>query len=264
MEYEKEHYLYLVTRDDGELYIGVTTNINKRMYSHKYGTGNKHLKGREFTYEILETGSKEFIYGIEDVYINKYSASLNVAKGGNSGPSLSGEDHGYAILTSSEVLQIKDLIINRPDLTYDDIGVTYKVSRSTISNIANNNTWQNVGPSVNTSRKITKIPEDKRKKIIDLWDSGTSRPKIAEITGISKTSVYENTREIIPKKSAPHHNQVSPETIDSIVDLFNSGVTSCVEIGKQLKLSKGTVIKYLREKGLKSTVKRKSPKKETR
>jgi DNA invertase Pin-like site-specific DNA recombinase len=240
---EKTHYLYLITREDGEQYIGVTCEIKKRMYAHRSGYGNKNLAFKKFSYEILEEGEEHYIYSIEESYIQKYKCSLNRAKGGNCGPQLSGEDHGNALLSEKEVLKIKELLLDKKN-TYSDIARKYQVSESTISNIANNKTWTKVGPAILSKRKPSKISSDTIENILNLWNAGNPRSFIVKELGVSKTSVYEHTKNITPLVPTRHANSLSAELIDRIKALSTEGL-SVTSIAKELNISKTTVGKYM-------------------
>jgi DNA-binding CsgD family transcriptional regulator len=241
---EKTHYLYLVTREDNEQYIGVTTNLTKRMYSHKSGYGNKNLAFKNFTYEILEEGNESYIYSIEESYIQKYKCSLNIAKGGNSGPQLSGEAHGNALLSEKDVLEIKELLLDRIN-TYVDIARKYKVSESTISNIANNNAWTHIGPQILNKRKVHKLNQDCIDNIIDLWNAGNPRSFIVKELGVGKTSVYEFTKDIVPLVPTRHANSLSTEIIQKISILSAEG-KDINSIAKELNITKTSVRKYIK------------------
>lgn len=241
----KTHYLYLVTRNDGEQYIGVSSELSKRMYAHKKGYGNKNLAGRDFSYSILVEGEESFIYSIEEEYIKKYKCSLNVAKGGNAGPQLKGESHGNALLSEIEVLAIKALLIES-DLTYTQIADMYKVSKSTISNIANNRTWTNTGRFIEGKRKPNKINDTDKKKVIDLWNEGYPRSEIVKITGVKKTSVHTITKDITPLNKTRHANALSPDAIMLIRATYSLS-RDIKATADTLEMSKETIKKYVKD-----------------
>jgi len=143
------HYLYLITRDDGEKYVGVTINPHKRKQEHFSGRGNKHLINRIFNMEILDTGSREHIYGLESEAIRSHNCSLNIAPGGRfSFNPVRGEQSHFAILNEEIVLEIKQALLQNRNINYDALAKKYSVSRNTISGIANNRNWKHVGPTI--------------------------------------------------------------------------------------------------------------------
>ncbi|WP_115746941.1 GIY-YIG nuclease family protein [Escherichia coli] len=83
---DKVHYLYKLTcLENDKSYIGVTTNISGRFKAHcsadsligcairKYGISN-------FSYDILATGDRAYIYDLEAKYIESHGTGIN--KGG--------------------------------------------------------------------------------------------------------------------------------------------------------------------------------------
>lgn len=56
---EKENYTYIVRCNDGTLYTGWTTNLDKRLIAHNNGTGAKYTRPRRpvvlVYYEIFAT-----------------------------------------------------------------------------------------------------------------------------------------------------------------------------------------------------------------
>jgi len=99
-ESKQYYYVYkLFNPDCSEFYIGSTTNIEKRMYMHKFKCNNVHSRGYHYKvyeyirsnggydswrFEILEhilnsINIKE-LHGIERKYIEQLKPSLNVQK----------------------------------------------------------------------------------------------------------------------------------------------------------------------------------------
>jgi group I intron endonuclease len=97
METEKEavvYWLHLENHCDpfNEGYIGVTTNFDKRMKSHKNTPVNNHMANAIAKYEwdnivasILHTGSESECYSIENSYRNIFNIGWNQIPGGSSG-----------------------------------------------------------------------------------------------------------------------------------------------------------------------------------
>lgn len=69
---ETEYYIYMITREDGERYIGTTNSrrIRARMNSHKR---DSRFSGCTFAMEILESSYDEKIHGKEEAYIARYN-----------------------------------------------------------------------------------------------------------------------------------------------------------------------------------------------
>lgn len=67
------YYLYFLIRKDKIVYIGSTSNIDKRI--------NQHLIDKNFdTYKYIETKSKDTVLSNESFYIQKYQPKLNINK----------------------------------------------------------------------------------------------------------------------------------------------------------------------------------------
>lgn len=195
MKNEQIHYLYLITRKDGEKYIGVTSDITRRIGQHKNGNGNKYLAGTEFTVEILKEGTETVIYSLEEEYILKYNCTLNIAKGGVGGNGQKGIDSFNAKLTETDVLEIKNILINLIDIPYREIAEFYNVAETSISSIANNTTWKHIGPTM-AGRGHKQISDITIEKIIDLYLSGMTERNIALQLNISKSTVFRYVKNI--------------------------------------------------------------------
>lgn len=145
----KTHYLYLITRDDGEKYVGVTIDPSRRKLDHSKGRGSKHLVGREFSFEILDMGNKEYIYGLEAKAIQDNGCTLNIAPGGiYSFNPVYGEKHPLSILSEDAVIEIKNELTKNRSINITNLANKYGVSRNCISAVANNHNWKDVGLAV--------------------------------------------------------------------------------------------------------------------
>ena len=126
---------------NGHIYIGQSTNIEKRYQQHLYdskkrpelGTGidvaiNKY--GIEnFTFEIIELCDIKSLDEKERYWIKKYDSFNNGYNRTPGGSSLKGEEHGRAILTEKEVWEIRELYgkrVKRGDVfkLFKDTGIT--------------------------------------------------------------------------------------------------------------------------------------------
>ncbi len=79
-----KYYIYLITRSDGQLYVGTTDskNIKNRMYGHKR---SNRFEGFTFKYKIIAQSEDEKIHDLEEYYITKYDSfqnGLNESKDG--------------------------------------------------------------------------------------------------------------------------------------------------------------------------------------
>lgn len=139
------YYLYLITRDDGERYVGVTKDPHRRGWQHRNGYGSSELKNRDFILEILEEGSEEEMYKLENAAIKAYECSLNKMVGGKFGHGLEGSTNGRAKLNEADVYLIKVLVSQK--IPQKEIAKRFGVSRQTIGGIATGANWKHVdGP----------------------------------------------------------------------------------------------------------------------
>lgn len=245
MNKEQIYYLYLVTRLDGEKYIGVTSDISRRMAQHRNGYGNKYLKSVEFTVEILQKGSETEIYNLEEEYILKYKCSLNIAKGGIGGNGQRGIDNFNSLLTEIEVLEIKNILINLTDISYKEIAEFYKVAETTISNIANNKTWKHVGTVV-PKRGHKQIDDIIVSKILELYLAGATEGCISKQLKISKSTVFRYVKDISNdsrSKVSGTRRKLTDTDIISLRRLRSEG-KSIAEVARLLGIGTTSVSKY--------------------
>lgn len=184
------HYLYLITRDDGEKYVGVSIHPDKRAYEHKFGKGSIYLKHRDFVMEVIAEGSYEYIYGLEETAIQAFNATLNIAKGGIGG--MVGSRNGRSKLKEDQVSLIKELAFN--GVPHVKLAEQFGVSRQTIGGIANGTNWKSVAGPISYNRRI--VTEEERDMLKELKRTGLSCTEIAKQTGIKFATVYSHVREI--------------------------------------------------------------------
>lgn len=263
---EKTHYLYLITREDGEQYVGVTSRIEKRINEHRTGYGNIYLRNSNFKYEILESGSKDYIYSIEDDYIIKYDAKLNRCKGGIVGGAMPGEYNPSAVLTANQVIQIKESLIKYGKKDYKFLAEKFNVAISTISRIANNQSWIHTGEVIPENVSLTKR-EDIVSKVDKLWNiDRLSNEEISTIIGVDRKTIYDITKNW-PKEGHKHKTYLSQDDINKILELRRKNM-SYVDIAKITGISEHAVSNHCSANNLGKdviTVKRrpnKSPSKE--
>ena len=192
---EEIHYLYLITRDDGETYIGVSKDPNRRKNQHyKSANGCSELNNRSFSMEILCAGSRECIYDLERKAVDLLKPSLNKAPGGRFAFNPSqGDTHPFSVLNSEVVLEIKQILINNRNTNLNEIANKYGVSRNCISNIANNRTWKHVGPSI-PKRTCIENNSEFIEEVKDLWlNKRLTNSEIADKTGRSYSTIRRIT-----------------------------------------------------------------------
>lgn len=69
------HYVYLITRDDGEKYIGITNNISRRKAAHRL---DDRFRDTNFSMEIIfEDENREEVESKETYFIEKYDTFHN-------------------------------------------------------------------------------------------------------------------------------------------------------------------------------------------
>jgi DNA-binding CsgD family transcriptional regulator len=246
----KKCELYLITRSDGEKYVGITTQgLSRRIWQHKNGYGSSHLKGQEFqTTKILE-GPEDKVSILEDYFINAFNCSLNKIIGGKFGRGLKGSENGMSILKESDIPEIVCLYTEK-GLTQQQIADMYSVSRGSISPILSGKTWNNVSrDSVKSKRNL--VSQDNRKEILELWESGISNIDISYQLGIKYHTVYLYTKNLpVVSNKQKNTRKISEGTIDRIYELHKEGLKP-QKIADHLKIGRTTVNRYLAKKELK-------------
>lgn len=212
---DEVHYLYLITRDDGATYIGVTNNIQNRMAQHKIGRGSSELKNRTFVYQILEEGGKQYMYSLEELKIKELNPSLNKAPGGYGGSYVRGSQHWNASLTENEVLKLKAELIENRNINYRYLSTKYNTSESVIEQIASNKTWKHVGPKI-PPRYVMLKDEELQEKVKQLWCvEGKTNEEIGTLLGVHKSTISRITKNLGPKNKTTK-NFITEETIKEI------------------------------------------------
>lgn len=257
---KKLNYLYLITREDGEQYVGVTIDPSRRKLEHFKGRGSKYLEGQKFSMEIISEGDEEDIYALEKEYIQKYSPSLNIAKGGNKGPGFIGEEVWTAILTEEDVIRAKYLLLDI-NKSYSDISKELNISKDIIASISLGKSWAHILPELKLpDRAKQELSETTIAEILRLRKEGWSYTKIASQVGVSYNTarnwclrsgvVIENPTEIVnPRK-------LKSDIVDKILLLQKRGLSQR-EIAKELGIGKTTVARHCRTHGIIFTMKSK-------
>jgi len=190
------HYLYLITRDDGEQYVGVSQYPSRRMKEHFAGNGSRELKGRSFTYDILQEGKEFKIFQAERDYILEYKPGLNKAAGGHGGRTCdqTGVNNPQAKLSETEVIAIRNLAAK--GMLYKEIANRYNITQPTVSAITTGLTWKNVGgPRTHNPRRDNggsqRTNADTIMRIKELRSSGLSFAKIAKELNVSASTAHK-------------------------------------------------------------------------
>lgn len=188
------HYLYLITRDDGEKYVGVSHSPDVRVHAHIMGRGNKYLKNRKCSYKILLKGPEKLIYNLEPIFIEIFG-TLNIAKGGIGGAcgdERRGQFSSGAKLNEKQVLQIR--LLASQGLSDKTIAEQFPVSRTCIGDIRRGKTWQNVGGPLTKSSYYKS--NTVKNQAIQLAESGVKSKDIVKQLGISKTTLWRYIRKL--------------------------------------------------------------------
>lgn len=147
---------------NNKVYIGQSTNIEKRKKSHINNYINSNIKDYNtyfyralrkygidnFKYSVIEVvNNKEELENREKYWINHYNS---YKKGYNSTPGGGvtgvGEEHPNAVLTKEEVLRICDLLKNS-SLTQYEIADKFNINQSSVSEINTGDKWSHIYPS---------------------------------------------------------------------------------------------------------------------
>lgn len=234
----KNHYLYIITRDDGEQYIGVTVNPTKRLWQHENGYGSNNLKGKDITMEILLIGLESFIYNKEAEYIEKLKPTLNIAPGGNHVAPCPGERNGRAVLTEKDVLEIRNLYDTKK-YYQRELADKFQVSRGQISSIVTGRSWKDASGITSTNRHI--VVDSERVEIVNFYNKGMSNSEISKLLGIKYHTVYSYTKNLTPVNRTTH--KIPEDILKKILPLRESGL-SWDKISKQLGIGSTTVRKH--------------------
>ena len=230
------HYLYLITREDGEKYVGVTDNIIRRMTQHRNGGGSRNLYNTTFSYVILAEGDRDTIYSQEDTAIKLYNSKLNLSPGGYGGSNSEnlpkGSKRKNSKLNEFTVLQIRNKYASEPSLTQTKLAEEYNVGPATIRDLCAGITWKHVSGPLTVNKQVLTLSEDKINKMRELRAQYYSPMQIIEKLGYTQWEVFKFT-------STPDRN----EKIKIAKELFKSGNT-INEVCKLLKIGKTTAAKY--------------------
>ena len=141
------HYLYLITRDDGEQYVGVSKYPEERFKRHISIRGpNPYLRNKNCHLSILNKGSESLMYSLEKELIatNKFKLNTSPGRGGN----YLGELHPSSKLTKKDVILIVKLL-NEGMLSNAQIAKKFNVTKGVITQILKGKTWSHLGLEIN-------------------------------------------------------------------------------------------------------------------
>jgi len=94
-----------------------------------------------------------------------------------------------------------------------------------------------------------KVYEEKKVLIRKMWGEGKSAYRIAKDLRLDDVTILKHLRKMGFNTSIRYHGRVSEEKKDKIQKLWNDGL-KCKDISALLKMSRKTVSKYLKERGI--------------
>ena len=199
MSTEDTHYLYVLTNQtSGKKYVGVSKDPGARYLEHMTLDTNPGImedrSSAEFSMEILNKGSKKYIYQLEELTINKLNTrhpkGYNLALGGNGGDTgcaVKGSKHCKAKLSEDSVLEIRKR--RAAGSSFKSLAEEYGVSSPTIRSACLGLTWKHVGGPMEVP-KTREESSNRREEIKVLLSEGLSCGEIAKKLGLKNTLVY--------------------------------------------------------------------------
>jgi hypothetical protein len=196
-------YLYGIYNNSDIVYVGITTDINRRRRDHLNSSSNPKVKGLIDTGVKLDVvticiGEAKYIWELEKSYISTYGDQLyNIASGGRGGNGSEGESHWNSKLTEDDVITIRQLYASNT-ITQRDLALKYDVGYKAISKIVRGERWPNYGGPITLEKlSISKVAnraklqkediEDIRNTAKFIYDSEgrLNIPKLASSLGLS-------------------------------------------------------------------------------
>lgn len=169
--------IYLLTYDNGKIYIGQALNIRQRALDHNSKHRepcDKALKIHNATLTILEQiNDITLLDDIEKIYIKKYLSTnkeigYNLLEGGNASGKR-GVENRNASLNQEQLDEIIDLLKNHPEKSYIDIGNEFNVSQYTILKICLGQTY--VNPNLTYPLRFNNHESQRKDSYLDYFDS---------------------------------------------------------------------------------------------
>ena len=189
------HYLYVLTNETtGKQYVGVTKDPVRRFNSHMTEDTNSGIVQdrafHNFRIDILNKGSKKYIYSLEELTINKLGTrephGYNIALGGcggDTGCAVRGSKSGKAKLNEDSVLAIRER--HAQGETLKSLAVEFGVEASTVGCICRGKTWTHVGGPIRDSRRVS---TELKEQVIKLRDEGKTYKEISQLLGVPESS----------------------------------------------------------------------------
>lgn len=233
--------IYKITNKvNNKCYIGQSVDINRRFSSHKTAAKNQvkypfyeaiNKYGIEnFNFDILEECGKEELNEKEKYWIQHYKSNNS-----EYGYNLTDGGQNFAInlckLTEEDAIIIIDMLINKPEMSQNDIASMMSVGADTISEINNGKTriQNNIEYPIRKNKKpnnyciecgIQILPESKR-----------------------CSTCYKKTRRVVKER---------PDAATLIKEIKES---SMVAVGRKYGVSDNAVRKWLKSYGLPTSTK---------
>lgn len=154
---------------NGNIYIGQSKNIDKRIKHHFQCAFNNSEKNKEydkalyrairkygkenFEWSIIELCSKEELYEKEIYWIKKYDSfknGYNETEGGEGVPGQKGENHPKTKLTNEDVWDIREAYNAHKDQKEEYLKYADRIGPSGFKKIWNGYTWQEIHMDVYT------------------------------------------------------------------------------------------------------------------
>ena len=200
---EEIHYLYVLTNlSNNKQYVGVSKDPGSRYLEHMtLDTNPGIMRDRascEFRMDILNKGSKKYIYQLEEAAINKLGSreplGYNIALGGNGGDTgcaTRGSSHCKAKVTEEQVVEIRNK--RAAGSTYVKLAEEYGISKPTTRSICIGETWKHVeGPieEPDSHQKAKKREAQAR----ELLAQGFSCKQVSQKLDLKPSTVYYYNR----------------------------------------------------------------------
>lgn len=276
--------IYKINYPNGKIYIGQSQNIQKRIKEHnqraKCTTSSKKLllcdqALRKYNLSIEEIEILEIITDInilderETYWINYYDSTnrdkgYNIVNIGNVS-SKRGVNHVNAAFTEKTLLEVIDLLINHPELSFIDIAKKYGVEQNTIYRISAGKTYYNpelTYPLRNNNHESQKKDIENyfndEKKLLNLkedlyyrWDLKIESDLIDKyqiplriLRDINNGRKFENIGDFnypIRKKNIRNNKNFTQQDIVNILKELRTTTNSQTDIGLKYGINRSTV-----------------------
>ena len=267
--------IYKINYSNGKIYVGQALSVWKR--AHEHNEKNKYpcdlaLKKYDATIEILEEIKDILILDERESYwVDFFDATnkekgYNICKNGNASGKR-GCENLNASLSEEQLQDVVDLLINRTDLSYNDIAKKYSISPATILNISNGYRYFNSNLTYplrkNNHDSVKKTLEDyfeTKNELIALkedllyrWDLSIEKDIVEKynipLKIIREINLGEKFKEIgnfeypIRKKNIRNNKNFSINDIQNILNDLQNTKKSMTIIGEQYGIHRDLVSK---------------------